>query len=223
VAVLEQHGRSCPCKRVPLNLSSFTAAEHGNLHSLIARASQKDGALSLVALHDTAGNTPLHLAAQHGHVGAVAMLMNSGTYNVNAATGGATPLHRACFSGAVSTMRLLLAVPTCDLFAKDTSFGDQQTALHKAASGGRYLAVQLLLEAFQMRSSLPGRRSVLKIALMTTDASNQTPLQVALLKRQNQVLERRSVVRWDSIAGDVADWDKCVMVCRVAKPAFFAS
>jgi Ankyrin repeats (3 copies) len=134
---------------------------------------------------------------------------------VNAAAGGATALHRACFSGAAGTIRLLLQVPGCDLLARDTSFGDLQTPLHKAASGGRFLAVQLMLDALQQRSKEKGSSSLptlLEIALSSTDSSGQTPLDVAREKQHNQEAERQSVARWDVVADGKADWGKCVQV-----------
>jgi len=212
----QQHGRSCPCKRVPLLLSSFTAAEHGNVPALLRRQGRPHQQLNSNSTAsnqrvDSAGNTPLHLAAQHGHTGVTALLLrNNNNYNnskttVNAAAGGATPLHRASFSGAVATMRLLLEVPGCDLLARDTSFGDLQTPLHKACAGGRYLAVQLLLEAL-------AARVLLEPALQLRDAAGQTPLQVAQAKLENAEQERRNVVRWDSVAGGVADWEMCVQL-----------
>jgi Ankyrin repeats (3 copies) len=204
---------SCPCKKLPVHLSSITAAEYGDVHALLARIDRNgDSSTS----QDSAGNTPLHLAAQHGQVAIVSLLLNSqGGCNVNAAAGGATPLHRACFSGATGTIRLLLQVPGCDLLVRDTSFGDLQTPLHKAASGGRFLAVQLLLDALQQRSkekdssTLP---TLLEIALSSTDSSGQTPLDVAREKQRNQEAERQSVARWDVVADGKADWRKCVQV-----------
>ena len=44
----------------------------------------------------------------------------------------------------------IVGAPTRQWYA---SFGDLQTPLHKAASGGRYLAVQLLLEALHELAS----------------------------------------------------------------------
>jgi hypothetical protein len=195
---------SCPCQHVPLRLSSFTAAEHGNVSSLRARARNLSGQ------RDAAGNSPLHAAAQHGHVAATLWLLRYGVVDVNVADGGATPLHRASFSGALGTMRVLLHEETCDLLCLDTSFGDNRTALHKAAAGGRYHAVQLLLDALEERSLLPS-------ALDLIDNHGWTALQVASDCGKRQEKERKSVARWDVVAGGVADWSRCVKLLEAAR------
>ena len=178
---------TCPCKRAPLYLSSFSAAELGDLHSLHRKNLDK-----IASQTDSAGNTPLHLAAQHGHMHIVEYLLPKADVNA----GKATPLHRASYSGAVGTVRQLLEVPTIDLLRKDTSFGDEATALHKAVSGGRYLVVELLLEQLQ-------RTGQLEEALSMRDASGRAPLQVA------QLTPKPNVTRWNFVAGGLPDWDKC--------------
>jgi ankyrin repeat protein len=125
---------SCPCKRVPLNLSSLTAAEYGDMDALRRRLVSKQQQHGVNNTNNGSYYceiiTPLHLAAQHGHTELVALLLGSGTYNNtmnginnninnnnnnnNGATASAagavvvTPLHRACYTGATSTVRLLL-------------------------------------------------------------------------------------------------------------------
>lgn len=179
-------------------LSSFTAAEFGDIHSLSLRLKDRDNTL------DSAGNSPLHLAAQHGHVASVAFLLK--LYNVNSASGGATALHRASFSGAIGTMKLLMEERNCDLLAKDTSFGDKATPLHKACAGGRYLALQLLLEVLASRGQL-------NVALAERNATGETPLDLvrAMLKR-NVEEEAQSVARWNTVADHLPDWERCESV-----------
>jgi hypothetical protein len=204
----ETERRTCPCKKLPLCLSSFTAAEYGDLHSL------KKTGRSIADRVDQFGNTPLHLAAQNDHFAAVAMLLQLDC-QVDGQKSGATPLHRAAFSGAVASMRILLQ-HSANLFAKDTSFNDDMTPLHKTAAGGRYLAVQLLLEALRAGGNASNGRSMLSEALDAKDGRNRTPLDVAKQSNKIEQTERESVARWDQVAGGVADWGKCVQLLSAA-------
>lgn len=236
----------CPCKLLPMSLSSFTAAEYGDLHSLArlgpAVAQRRDGA----------GYTPLHLAAQQNNVATTALLLQlgcpvDGGGDDNDDVGSSTPLHRAAFSGATAAMRVLLewSLPgsrgddagdgdgggtgRCNLLARDTSFGDGSTPLHKAAAGGRYLAVHLLLEA--LRARRPGRvrspggpspplapsgTTMLSLGTDAVDRAGRTPLDVARFYYAIQDAERRAVARWDEAAGGVADWGKCIELLEAA-------
>eukprot|EP00934_Nitzschia_sp_Nitz4_P002565 Nitzschia sp. Nitz4//scaffold182_size44100//21101//21893//NITZ4_007254-RA/size44100-augustus-gene-0.23-mRNA-1//-1//CDS//3329539565//2555//frame0 len=210
--------RTCPCKKIPWTLSSFSAAEFGDVHSLNKLASSSDNRRREVwNRRDSAGYTPLHLAAQQNHVAATSLLLQMGADVEGRTTssqemispGTATPLHRASFSGATGSMRVLLEHDS-DMLAKDTSFMDNKTPLHKAVAGGRYLAVQLLLDELQ-------RKMILKEGLSTLDSSHSTPLQVAQVLVERQEEERQSVARWDQIAGGPADWEKCVALLSAAQ------
>eukprot|EP00562_Extubocellulus_spinifer_P033633 CAMPEP_0178681636 /NCGR_PEP_ID=MMETSP0699-20121125/1342_1 /TAXON_ID=265572 /ORGANISM="Extubocellulus spinifer, Strain CCMP396" /LENGTH=426 /DNA_ID=CAMNT_0020326109 /DNA_START=3444 /DNA_END=4725 /DNA_ORIENTATION=+ len=241
-------GRQCPCKLLPQCLSSFTAAEYGDLHSLQSRT-------DVAHRVGPGGMTPLHYAAQNGHAAATALLLGlgadvDGRPNVREmsvsvlqegwnyiekserAWCGATPLHRASFSGAVSSMQVLLQWnggggsdacndrKQCDLLAKDTSFGDMMTPLHKAAAGGRPLAVQLLLETLRNRTYTAGAsdsetKSTLRQGLMALDFQGRTPLEVA--KCIDPVEEAKSVKRWDSVAGGRPNWQQCVAILQNAE------
>lgn len=197
-------------------LSSFTAAEYGDIHSL--ERSMKNARLSSMDRVDSGGYTPLHLAAQNGHVAATSLLLELGA-KPDCNDSGATPLHRASYSGAISTMRLLLEEKWhVDLLARDTSFGDGMTPLHKAAAGGRYLAVKLLLTALQERRNDTGDdKSMLHQGLQALDSLQRTPLDVAVDMSKNQQQEQLNVRRWDAVAGGVADWQQCVQLLKSAE------
>jgi len=219
-------------------LSSWTAAEYGNVAALQDRLTRRrrlhrnvaggSSSSSLSMPCDSGGNTPLHFAAQHGHVAACLLLLQQQQSPsqshpddairalINASDGGATPLHRASFSGAVGTMQLLVQYPQCDLLARDTSFGDAQTPLHKAVSGGRYLAVQLLVTVLQ-------ERGWLSQALTMVDARGDTPLDVALDKCHADPMQlaeyAQAVARWNQVAGGLPDWEQCATILQVAAAA----
>jgi len=258
------HPRQCPCKLLPQCLSSFTAAEYGDLHSL----STKPDVAHKVGL---GGLTPLHYAAQNDKASSTAYLLGLGAnvdgrprledmsisvlhQNVGSSSSGrtetkskeawcgATPLHRAAFSGAVSAMQILLewgsgssAAPTsnaasttsrdtsrrqCDILAQDTSFGDKMTPLHKAAAGGRPLAVQLLVETLRSRnhqeySYMHEESDLLRRGLTALDSQGRTPLEVA--KAIDPLEEAKSVKRWDSVAGGGPDWTRCIAILEHAE------
>jgi len=256
------HPRQCPCKLLPQCLSSFTAAEYGDLHSL----STKPDVTHKVGL---GGLTPLHYAAQNDKASSTAYLLGLGAnvdgrprledmsisvlhQNVGSGSSGraetkskeawcgATPLHRAAFSGAVSAMQILLewgsgssAAPTsnaasttsrdtsrrqCDILTQDTSFGDKMTPLHKAAAGGRPLAVQLLVETLRSRSHQEysyEESDLLRRGLTALDSQGRTPLEVA--KAIDPLEEAKSVKRWDSVAGGGPDWARCIAILEHAE------
>lgn len=212
---------SCPCKRVSLRLSSFTAAEYGDVESL-----QKRGPICRRAA-DTSGQIPLTLAAQHGRVEATSWLIQTGSpLFPSFGSQGATPLHRACFSGAVGAIKVILDhleqgndrvhgngdVSTSLLLIPDTSFGDWRTPLHKAVAGGRYLAVCLLLDFLKHNQPL------MAATLSAVDSEGQTPLQLAMECVEQESKNPRelhsSVLRWDMVAGGPPDWSKCAKVGR---------
>jgi hypothetical protein len=146
----------------------------------------------------------LQLAAQQGHTAVTAYLLQQTTdWN-----DWITPLHRASFAGAVSTMRLLLDTAVEQnrlkalMRAPDITFGDQRNALHKAAAGGRFLAVHCLLEYYGQNTAF----------LLAKDGQGHTARDIAVAMRLRQIEEAKSVARWNTVAGGTPDWDKCVQV-----------
>jgi hypothetical protein len=123
----------------------------------------------------------------------------------------------------------------CFLFS---SFGDESTPLHKAAAGGRYLAVHIILEALKERdsrlqhhqnntigesSSSSKKSSWLQCGLEARDKYGRTSLDVAKHFHEIQDTERAAVARWDAVAGGLADWEKCIQLLQNANAAAVAA
>lgn len=228
--------KSCPCKMIPWNLSTNTAAEYGDLGALLHREAKQEqmtkSSSSPVAFEE---QEPLHLAAQHGHVAIVAYLLNKGydpnsgipmdssvAIHTSTATTNTTtnnddnnnntstpPLHRACFSGSLGCIQLLLD-SGADIALKDYSFGDEMTPLHKAVKGGRYRAVALLINFMKANGSL-------EHALQYRDKQERTPLDLAMELHTLGTDEILSLRRWDKIAGGPASFTKCIELLKDAR------
>lgn len=120
-----------------------------------------------------------------------------------------------------------------------SSFGDESTPLHKAAAGGRYLAVHIILEALKERdsrlqqhqnnntiresSSSSKKSSWLQCGLEARDKYGRTSFDVAKQFHAIQDTERAAVARWDAVAGGVADWEKCIQLLQNANAAAVAA
>jgi ankyrin len=81
-----------------------------------------------VDLRDSAGQTPLHLAAIHCRTNVVALLIEKGGKIDATALGGATPLHLAAQAGCSDVVRMLLA-KGAEVNQRDN---DARTALDRA-------------------------------------------------------------------------------------------
>lgn len=122
-----------------------------------------------------------------------------------------TPLHRACHSGALGCIQLLLNAHA-DILIPDLSFGDGCNAMHKAAKGGRPLAVILLLDYLKLSPLSSFRREV----ITSRDSNNRTPLQIAMDSAKKGVEEISSLRRWDVVAGGSnANFEECVRLLKM--------
>eukprot|EP01039_Chlorochromonas_danica_P005349 gene5349-5885_t len=116
---------------MPLATSIFTAAQLGDLPTVQEKVRRNP---ALVNLCDSYGYTPLHYASQSGFDVLVQFLLSCGA-EADGGQCGATALHRTAYAGHEKCCRLLLeAGASVDL--PDSSFGDLNTAAHKAVLGG---------------------------------------------------------------------------------------
>lgn len=91
------------------------------------------------------GATPLHVAASHGHVGIVRLLLQAEPADVNTRrdSSGRTALHTAAAHGRAAAAHALIAAGADVNLARDNG----STPLHAAAAHGHAEVVRLLLGA----------------------------------------------------------------------------
>jgi ankyrin repeat protein len=160
------------------------------------------------------GNSPLHLAAHHGHAAVIDVLCQAGAnphlYNNsrNSIKSKNLPLHLAAMNGHVDAVQSLLAYT-------DSGLSDQhgKNALHLAAQYGRSEVVKLLLEKGADANSLDiGQKSAIHHAakhgktaghaesiklllehcanLNLIDKAGRTPLYTAATFGRNQIVDQ---------------------------------
>jgi len=131
----------CPCKTFNLKVSICTAAIYNDVGRVRELLAQKARAAQA---QDDHGYTALHYAAQHGHLAIMALLLDRGRADPNAAACGCVPLHRAAYSGHIAACKMLLDVGA-RVGAVDSTTGDMRTPVLKAAWQGHPAVVELLL------------------------------------------------------------------------------
>ncbi|MFQ5495779.1 MAG: ankyrin repeat domain-containing protein, partial [Phycisphaerae bacterium] len=138
-----------------------------------------DARPALVGVKDRYGNTPLHLAVERMHVGAVERLVKAGAKLEAGNRDGLVPLHLVAISGSgpldvrskrEALTRLLIA-GGADVQARD---GQGLSPLHWAARKGRSGMVALLLKA--------------KAAIEAQDHKGRTPLHLAALGNHKGII-----------------------------------
>ena len=144
VSLCEIHNTAeCPCKTFTLKVSMCTAAITNDVARVRELLLQKKARAAQRV--DDHGYTALHYAAQHGHLAIMALLLEQGRADANAAACGCTPLHRAAYGGKLAACRMLLD-NGARLDLPDATTGDRRTPVLKAAWQGHAGVVALLLE-----------------------------------------------------------------------------
>jgi ankyrin repeat protein len=120
--------------------AAFVAAIEANDIAAMARAVLEEGMSVTAALGDD-GSTPLHFAAQLGHVASMEWLVGQGADVHAKSEGGSTPLHEAAHQGQMASMEWLVG-HGADVYAKDKT---GHSPVHFAAHSGKIVSLEWLV------------------------------------------------------------------------------
>ena len=169
------------------------AAREGNLVKV--RDLVNDGAL-VSANHLVDRYSPLHAAANQGHLQVVDYLVGTAHANVHATEKyeESTPLHEACQRGHLAVAKYLVEQAHADAYYKDKRL---RNALHKAAAAGHLPVVQFLVS--QTSGALVNDRDQdFKTPLHEACSAGHLPVVMFLVQ------QARARVHDISITGDTA-------------------
>lgn len=135
---------------------------------LLSTAAKSDMDSEIVNHIDSNNDAPLHVAARHGDLACLQLLLHHGADICVVEEFGRTPLHCAVANGHLDCVAYLLDVGGDSVLNAGDHDGD--TALHYAALAGNEAIVKLLLES--------------AANVFSANAQNETPYDIALREKQ---------------------------------------
>ncbi|KAF1320347.1 Cortactin-binding protein 2, partial [Globisporangium splendens] len=135
---------------------------------LLSTAAKSDMDAEIVNHIDSKSDAPLHVAARHGDLACLQLLLHHGANICVVEEFGRTPLHCAVAQGHLDCVAYLLDVGGDSVL--NTGDHDGDTALHYAALAGNEAIVKLLLES--------------AANVFSVNIQNETPYDIALREKQ---------------------------------------
>uniref|UniRef100_K3WRK8 C2 domain-containing protein n=1 Tax=Globisporangium ultimum (strain ATCC 200006 / CBS 805.95 / DAOM BR144) TaxID=431595 RepID=K3WRK8_GLOUD len=135
---------------------------------LLSTAAKSDMDAEIVNHIDSNNDAPLHVAARHGDLACLQLLLHHGADICVVEEFGRTPLHCAVAQGHLDCVAYLLDVGGDSVL--NTGDHDGDTALHYAALAGNEAIVKLLLES--------------AANVFSANIQNETPYDIALREKQ---------------------------------------
>lgn len=152
-------------------LQAAVNSSHADCVTLLLSTAAKSDMDSEIVNHiDSNNDAPLHVAARHGDLACLQLLLHHGADICVVEEFGRTPLHCAVAHGHLDCVAYLLDVGGDSVLNAGDHDGD--TALHYAALAGNEAIVKLLLES--------------AANVFSANAQNETPYDIALREKQQQ-------------------------------------